>query len=303
MEFDEYLAGLGEPALAALLRARPDVLVEPVPRGFAQLAQRLSSASSLVAVLQTLNRDQLVAGEAITAGRQHELDRGLFRTVLPQLKALGLVWGTDLRLPPLLAHHWSQDQGHGIELTGPPALPLTSADADALGRAAQAAAAAVLDGVTSLLDKATSRPITALQKGGIGSRELSRLARELAAEPGSVALWLDVAGASGLLGTVDEGFAPTTDYPGAEKRSGPAVVAARRGVVFAARGRPGAPRPADGRRPAACRSRAVAAQIDWFCPQPGRPGRRRGAAGGGAAGRGGRRHPHRAGRIPHRPSR
>ena len=86
MEFDEHLAELGQPALAALLRARPDVLVEPAPRGFAALAQRLSSASSLVAVLQTLNRDQLVAGEAITAGRQHLLDRRLFREVLPDAR-------------------------------------------------------------------------------------------------------------------------------------------------------------------------------------------------------------------------
>ena len=302
MEFDEYLAGLGEPALAALLRARPDVLVEPVPRGFAQLAQRLSSASSLVAVLQTLNRDQLVAGEAITAGRQHELDRGLFRTVLPQLKALGLVWGTDLRLPPLLAHHWSQDQGHGIELTGPPALPLTSADADTLGRAAQAAAAAVLDGVTSLLDKATSRPITALQKGGIGSRELSRLARELAAEPGSVALWLDVAGASGLLGTVDEGFAPTTDYPRWREsgRPGGGRSSPWRGIRGPRAARCGTPCDGGGRRRVGQGRRRADRLV---LPEPGRPGRRRGTAGGGAAGRGGRRHPHRAGRIPHRPSR
>ena len=103
MEFDEYLAGLDQPSLAALLAARPDVLVEPAPRGFAELAQRLSSASSLVAALLRLNRDQLVAGEAITAGRQQQLDPALFRTVLPQLRALGLVWGNDLRLPPLSA--------------------------------------------------------------------------------------------------------------------------------------------------------------------------------------------------------
>jgi hypothetical protein len=266
VEFDEHLAGLGEAALAALLRARPDVLVEPVPRGFAQLAQRLSSASSLVAVLQTLNRDQLVAGEAITVGRQHQLDPTLFRAVLPQLRALGLVWGTDLRLPKLLAQHWSSDKGHGTELTGPPLLPLSSADAAVTTRAGQAAAAAVLDGVTSLLDKATSRPITALQKGGIGSRELSRLARELAAEPGSVALWLDVAGASGLLGTVDAGFAPTTDYP--RWRDGePAQRWARLAMAWYSRPEGSAVRRALLTAAAGGMSvRAVVREIDWFCP-------------------------------------
>ncbi|GAA3430739.1 helicase-associated domain-containing protein [Kutzneria kofuensis] len=266
MEFDEYLAGLDEPALAALLRARPDVLVEPAPRGFAELAQRLSSASSLVAVLQTLNRDQLVAGEAITAGTQHLLDRRLFREVLPQLQALGLVWGTDLRLPPLLAQHWSFDSDHGPELTGRPELPLTSADAATVSRAAQAAAAALLDGVTSLLDKATERPIAALKKGGIGSRELSRLARELSAEPGSVALWLDLAGASGLLGEVDAGFAPTTDYP--EWRQGrPAQRWAQLAVAWYSWPEGGPVRRALLTAAAGGVSvRAVAAEIDWFCP-------------------------------------
>ncbi|MFI9382902.1 helicase-associated domain-containing protein [Kutzneria sp. NPDC052558] len=266
MEFDQHLAGLGETELVALLAARPDVLVEPAPRGFAELAQRLSSASSLVAVLRTLNRDQLVAGEAITAGRQHQLDRRLFPAVLTELTALGLVWGTDLRLPPLLAQHWSQDAGHGSELTGRPELPLARTDAGSVRRAAQAAAAALLDGVTSLLDKATARPITALRKGGIGSRELSRLARELSAEPGPVALWLDLAGAAGLLGEVDAGFAPTTDYP--DWRDGdPARRWSQLAVAWHSRAQGGPVRRALLTAASGGFSvRAVAARIDWFCP-------------------------------------
>ena len=266
MEYGEYLAGLDEAALTALLRARPDVLVEPAPRGFAELAQRLSSASSLVAVLQTLNRDQLVAGEAITAGRQNQLDRRLFREVLAQLQALGLVWGTDLRMPPLLAQHWSLDQGHGTELTGRPELPLTRTDAAAVRRAAQAAAAALLDGVTSLLDKATEQPITTLKKGGIGSRELSRLARELSAEPDAVALWLDLAGESGLLGEVDQGLAPTTDYP-RWRDDRPARRWARLAVAWHSRPAGGPLRRALVTAAAGGVSvDAVAAEIDWFCP-------------------------------------
>lgn len=264
MEFEEHLAGLDRPALVALLRARPDVLVEPAPRGFAALAQRLCSASSLVAVLQTLNRDQLVAGEAITAGRQHRLDRRLFREVLAQLQALGLVWGTDLRLPPLLAQHWSLDTGHGQELTGRPELPPARTDPATARRAAQAAAAALLDGVTSLLDKATERPIAALRKGGIGSRELSRLARELSTEPDTVAVWLAVAGESGLLGPLDEGFAPTTDYPQWRDHS-----AARRwsqlAMAWYSRAAGGPVR----RALLAAGGSSVSAlvrEIDWFCP-------------------------------------
>ena len=266
MEFDQYLAGLDETDLVALLAARPDVLVEPAPRGFAELAQRLSSASSLVAVLQTLNRDQLVAGEAITAGRQHQLDRRLFPPVLAQLTALGLVWGTDLRLPPLLAQHWSQDAGHGAALTGRPELPLTRMDAGHVRRTAQAAAAALLDGVTSLLDKATTQPITTLRKGGIGTRELSRLARELSADPGSITLWLDLAGAAGLLGEITEGLAPTTDFPQWRDRD-PARRWAKLAVAWHSRPEGGAVRRALLTAAAGGFSvRAAAAEIDWFCP-------------------------------------
>src|SRR5262249_41067373 len=65
--FAEYLSGMGERALVALLQARPDVLAQPVPRGFGQLAQRLSGAESLGAALSSLNRDMLIVGQAIVA--------------------------------------------------------------------------------------------------------------------------------------------------------------------------------------------------------------------------------------------
>lgn len=269
MEYEDYLAGLDEPALTALLRARPDVLVEPAPRGLAALAQRLCSASSLVIVLQALNRDQLVVGEAITGGRLDRLDQALLPAVLDQLRALGLLWGPDLRLPPLLSQHWSMDRTADAVLTGRPELPLVRTDAATVLRAAQAAASALLDGVTSLLDKATAKPITALKKGGIGTKEVSRLARELAAEPETVALWLDLAGLSGLLGDVEEGFAPTTDFPRwrdlgpgrrwtdlaqawlTETECGPM----RRALLTAAAG--------------GVSVRAAVAELDWFCPDLG----------------------------------
>ncbi len=63
--FAEHLSELSEEALVELLQARPDVRIEPVPRGFAQLAQRLDNADSLVAALHTLNRDALIVGEAV----------------------------------------------------------------------------------------------------------------------------------------------------------------------------------------------------------------------------------------------
>jgi hypothetical protein len=60
--YEEHLSGLSEASLIALLQARPDVLVQPVPRGFSQLAQRLDGAESLAAALRTANRDMVMLG-------------------------------------------------------------------------------------------------------------------------------------------------------------------------------------------------------------------------------------------------
>ncbi|WP_239338187.1 helicase-associated domain-containing protein [Frankia sp. CiP3] len=65
--FAGYLATLDEASLTALLAARPDVLIEPVPRGFAQLAQRLDGPDSLVAAMRMLNRDTVHVGQALAA--------------------------------------------------------------------------------------------------------------------------------------------------------------------------------------------------------------------------------------------
>jgi hypothetical protein len=322
VEFEEYLAGLDESALTELLRARPDVLVEPAPRGLAQLAQRLQSASSLVLALQRLNRDQFTVGQALALNVPELLDPVRLRDVVAELAARGLAWddnGTP-RLPQRLVDHWSgeiddrpaaaiapamlvehlrrvgQALGAPVEglrkpelikavvtamadprrlrkiiadlpeqarellaqmregyiytlwkpevllaaglllqvgnrpelprevavasllvdwdpvLTGRPSLAAAPTTAAAVRTSAQAAAQGALDAVTALLDQATLKPIAALKKGGVGTRERAKLATALGAEPGAVALWIDIAYEAGLLGEVDAGYAPTVDY-------------------------------------------------------------------------------------------
>jgi hypothetical protein len=323
VEYDEYLAGLGEEALTALLRARADVLIEPAPRGLAQLAQRLCSASSLVLALQRLNRDQLTVGQASALNLMDLLDPVRARDVVAELRALGLVWGEDgaLRLPQRLVDHWSAEiecrsaasiapamrvedlrrvgQALGVPVDGlrkpelvkavvaamadlprireiitalpdgarelleqmstgyvymssapavlmdsglllqrynqpevprevalaclvadwdlnltgrPPLAPAPSAAAD-VRTAAQAAAQEAIDTVTALLDRATLKPISALKKGGVGTRERTKIATALGVGPDAVALWIDVTYAAGLLGETDAGYAPTGEYP------------------------------------------------------------------------------------------
>lgn len=121
--FAEYLSGLDKPVLVALFKARPDVLSKPVPRGFSQLAERLSTPGSLGAALRMVNRDvvtvgQLVAvlGPAATKSAITRLVRAPERLVhdaLSELCGRGLAWersGT-LYLPERLQAFWSEHVG------------------------------------------------------------------------------------------------------------------------------------------------------------------------------------------------
>ncbi len=123
--FAEYLSGLDEESLTALLAARPDVRVQPVPRGFPQLAQRLGGPDSLVAALRKVSRDTIIVGQAIAAlgesatvpGLVHLLgaDEQLVRAAVVELCGRGLAWESSgvLCLPERLEAHWSADIGGG----------------------------------------------------------------------------------------------------------------------------------------------------------------------------------------------
>lgn len=123
--FVDYLSGLGEASLSSLLEARPDVLVEPVPRNFSQLAQRLGGADSLVGALRTVNRDTVMVGQAVVAlgasATMPDLVRllgapePLVRAGVADLCARGLAWDSSgvLRLPERLAAHWLAEIGGG----------------------------------------------------------------------------------------------------------------------------------------------------------------------------------------------
>ena len=123
--FAESLADLGEAPLAALLQARPDVLVQPVPRGFSQLAQRLGGAESLGAGLRSMNRDAVIVGQAIVALGTSATIPGLIRLLgapeqavrvgVAELCGRGLAWDSSgtLCLPERLEAHWLVEIGGG----------------------------------------------------------------------------------------------------------------------------------------------------------------------------------------------
>jgi hypothetical protein len=123
--FAVYLSGLDDEALARLLAARPDVRIEPVPRGFPQLAQRLGGADSLVAALRTLTRDTVVVGQAIAVLGEAATVPAVARLLGAPEQAVGdevthlcdrgLAWTSSsmLRLPERLQEHWTAELGGG----------------------------------------------------------------------------------------------------------------------------------------------------------------------------------------------
>lgn len=96
--------------------------------------------------------------------------------------------------------------GAGKPLAGRPQLG-PSADPEIDGRAG---AEAALLALTSLLDAAGSTPLAALKKGGIGTRERTRLSTRLGVP--DPAMWIDVAFTVGLLAPATGGYSATAGY-------------------------------------------------------------------------------------------
>ncbi|MDN5750395.1 MAG: hypothetical protein L0H64_18090, partial [Pseudonocardia sp.] len=193
---------------------------------------------------------------------------------------LPVAYGVEL--PPAVA---VQVLAASLEpVTGqPPVAPARDARAD--GRAE---ADAALLALTTLLDESRARPVAALKKGGVGTRERARLTKTLKiTEP---ALWIDLAHAAGLLAHGEAGFAATDAYD-AWRDGGTAtrwadVVSAWFALDLA----PSSRETDDGEvapplplhsgagllRRALLRAAAgggsllaATAEIDWFCPWPG----------------------------------
>ena len=144
--FADYLAGLDEATLTGLLRVRPDVRMEPVPRGFEQLALRLGGPDSLVAALRLVHRDAIAVSQGVAALGSSATVPALadllgasevaVRGAVDELCGRGLAWveGAVVCLPERLAMHWSAELGGGR----PVATIARSALAEDLRSAAEA---------------------------------------------------------------------------------------------------------------------------------------------------------------------
>ncbi len=195
-------AGLG-PALT--LGDDPDAPDTGDPEVVARLLTEAPPGAA--AVLQALTWGPPVGRAPTDAGparsavvwllRQRLLVRGDAQHVLlPREVALALRGGRTVATPPVA-----------------PALEPVPVDPAALDAGAVHEALETVRLVTAVLTEWGAHPPSVLRSGGLGSRDLRRLATDLEATPERTALVLEVAGAAGLL--VDDGedppsFAPTS---------------------------------------------------------------------------------------------
>jgi hypothetical protein len=110
----------------------------------------------------------------------------------------------------------------GLALRGPdwrpvlhtdrPTVATTAVDSSSIERESAAACSAVLDVVASVVDMLGTSPAVLLRSGGVGVREVRRLAKAAKAEERTVVLALEVSRAAGLIAVTDTGVVPTHHY-------------------------------------------------------------------------------------------
>lgn len=226
--------GLGDPVGAGLTMRTAAVLrtiaqnlgLKPAGRKAdlaAQVLAHLTDAARVRAVVDAAPaqaRDLLyraAEGDEVRSDRLYSTSYD--RRLTPQGWALerGLLmrtseWGGELVMPAEVA----------LALRGPaytapfdpevPAVPRAAADPAAVARAAAAAGAAMVRLVTDLLDLAGRTPVPTLRTGGLGLRELRRMAKALTCPEPDLRLAVSVAVHGDLLSLADGHATPTAGY-------------------------------------------------------------------------------------------
>jgi hypothetical protein len=99
----------------------------------------------------------------------------------------------------------------GFDPAPPPQVPV-EVSVEMVERDGAAAARAALAHVTALLEACGRAPVPMLKDGGVGTRELRRLAKAIGSDELGMRLWLTLAGVAGLIGVTDNRIAPSAYY-------------------------------------------------------------------------------------------
>jgi len=229
-----FPAGLGREAMELLLPATSATLAplleslglpaERQPGAARRIAELLGDPDRLAELLARIGPAERAVLDQLAAGPPLGSVRDAFRPVsahtadtpVRRLLAIGLLVAVDVdtvELPREVGLALRGEEPLGVVLAEPPPLPARRvAVADRVGAGA---AGELLRLVEALLELAGLAPVAELRTGGVGVRELRRIARELDVAEPAVALLLEVARAAGLLdlaGLGEPEWLPTPAY-------------------------------------------------------------------------------------------
>lgn len=228
----EQLRAWPDARLAALLRARPD-LIRPAPQDCAQLASRAGTRSSVLRAAESLTAADLAVVDALVAlggsaplSRLHEVLAMPADDVTASVRVLqdrALIWGEDdaLRVVTALAEAVGtpvsglrdlppgrsvaeevEARGGRTTVTALPPLPEAATSpiaASLVDRAGAGAAAEFCRHVEHLLDRWGVAPPGVLRGGGLAVRDLRATASYLQTDETVAALVVEVAAGAGLV--------------------------------------------------------------------------------------------------------
>ncbi|WP_319459344.1 helicase-associated domain-containing protein [Micromonospora sp. RTP1Z1] len=121
-------------------------------------------------------------------------------------------WGAPLQMPCEVALAL---RGPDYRLPfdpAPPSAPTRPVDGESVERESASAAATALARMVNLLEQCGRTPVAPLKTGGVGVRELRRLAKTIGDSADHVRLWLELAMTTGLLAPTETGLLPTEEY-------------------------------------------------------------------------------------------
>jgi hypothetical protein len=230
-----YPAGLGRPA-ATLFAIVPDVLLVPVlrhlglppapqPEAGRSIARALADPERLAALLAEADDaerdvlDRLAAGPPVGTVRHTRLAPAEAEQSAPhRLLTRGLLVALDtqrVELPREVGLAVRGRAGADATATEPPALEVVQREPVELDRLGTTAVLETLRLVEALAESWTAQPPPLLRSGGLGVRELRRIARDLGVDEPTAALITEVAYAALLVNSTngpEPVFLPSSEY-------------------------------------------------------------------------------------------
>ncbi len=217
-----WLATLDADALAGLLARRPDA-VSPPPATLMALADRLSAPHSVrqalnrldLTTLDVLATAQAIGGDVTVATVVDRLagavDEAFVERLFLEGQRLGLLWPADGNAYRLANPLRGGPMARKPTVHRPPDAPRWSlVEQHVIDTAGGALALRTVLGVERLIEVCSATPVQPLRSGGIGVKEVRRLAKALGADEVRTRLWLALAYHADLLDG-DEGEILPTD--------------------------------------------------------------------------------------------